>query len=147
MVMFAAGVLAVRIGSPARVVITWETVSEVETAAFHIYRSESPEGDYSPVTETPVPAQGDPLVGASYRYEDESVIWGQRYFYQLEEVELDGARTRYPEVVAGRAGLGWGWALASGSSLAALGAVAAGVFIRVRRSTSEPAENALEESG
>jgi hypothetical protein len=120
--LFALGAAAVRVGSPARVVVTWETASEVETAGFHVYRGPSPSGEFSRITENPVPAEGDPLVGASYRYEDEDVAWGERYYYQLEEVELDGARNRYDETVEGRAGLGWTWALAGGVVLALLGA-------------------------
>jgi hypothetical protein len=122
--LFALGVGAVRFGSPARVVVTWETASEVETAGFHVFRRPAENGSFSRITETPVPAEGDPLVGASYRYEDQDVTWGQRYVYQLEEVELDGTRTRYPEVVEGRAGAGWAWALVGGAILAALGGVA-----------------------
>jgi len=128
--LFALGVAAVRVGSPARVVVTWETASEVETAGFHVFRARSPDGDFGRVTETPVPAQGDPLVGAAYRYEDTDVAWGQRYVYQLEEVELDGTRNRYDETVEGRAGLGWPWALAAGALLAALGALLAAVLPR-----------------
>jgi hypothetical protein len=133
--LFALGVAAVRIGSPAQVIVTWETASEVETAGFHVLRARSPDGDFTLITETPVPAQGDPLVGASYRYEDTDVAWGQRYVYQLEEVELDGTRNRYEETVEGRAGLGWPWALAAGAVLAALGALLA---VMLPRTTSLP---------
>jgi hypothetical protein len=132
--LFALGVSAVRIGSPARVIVTWETASEVDTAGFHLYRSRSPEGPFSPIRQSPVPAEGDPLVGASYRYEDEAVVWGQRYFYQLEEVERNGTRNRYPETVTGRAGVGWAWALGGGALLAALGALAAWVLVQQPRS-------------
>jgi hypothetical protein len=134
-VLFALGVVGVRLGSPARIVVTWETASEVETAGFHVYRSRSSDA-FSRITETPVPAEGDPLVGASYRYEDEDVAWGQRYTYQLEEVERDGTRNRYPDVVEGRAGVGWPWALAGGGMLAALGAVVVGVMRRLERASS-----------
>jgi hypothetical protein len=128
--LFALGVAAVRVGSPARVAVTWETASEVETAGFHVLRARSPDGDFTRITETPVPAEGDPLVGASYRYEDIDVTWGQRYVYQLEEVELDGTRNRYDETVQGRAGLGWPWALAAGAALAALGALVARMLLQ-----------------
>ena len=123
--MFAGGVAGVRVGSPARVTVAWETASETDTVAFHVYRSRSPSGPFSVMTETPVPAVGDPLLGASYKYADEDVHWGGRYFYQLEEVERDGTRSRYPTVVEGRAGVGWGWAISAGTALAALGALGA----------------------
>lgn len=120
--LFVLGIAAVRLTSPARIVISWETASEVETSGFFLYRSRSPEGPFALLDEAPVLAQGDPLAGTSYRYEDRDVIWGQRYFYQLEEVERDGGRNRYPEVVEGQAGLGWPWALACGVLLAGLAA-------------------------
>jgi hypothetical protein len=138
--LFALGVAVVRFGFPARVIVTWETASEVDTAGFHVYRSRSAEGPFSPVTDIPVPAEGDPLVGASYRYEDEAVVRGQRYFYQLEEVERYGTRNRYPEVVTGRAGVGWAWAVGGGALLSALGAVAAWVLMQQPVSGDGPVE-------
>lgn len=119
--LFAIGVALVWVGFPPRVVVTWETASEVETAGFHIHRGSSAEGPFSQITEIPVPAEGDPLVGASYRFEDRDVAWGKQYFYQLEELELTGNRNRYEEVVKARAGAGWPRALVAGVSLAALG--------------------------
>lgn len=122
LLLFALGVALVRFGSPARIAVTWETASEVDTAGFLLYRGESPDGPFSLLIETPLPAQGDPLVGSSYRYEDRDVAWGRRYFYQLEEIERGGVRNRFPQVV-GRAGAGWPWALAGGALLALLGGV------------------------
>jgi hypothetical protein len=140
LLLFLLGVAAVRVVSPPRVVVTWETASEVETAGFHVYRSRSPNGEFSRRTETLVPAEGDPLIGASYRYVDEDVVWGQRYVYQLEEVELDGSRNRYEASVEARAGVGWLWALGSGALLAALGALLSGIVLG--RSVSPPREMA-----
>lgn len=117
---FILGVLLVRVASPASVVVSWETASEVDAAGFLIYRSDSSDGPFLSLNETPIAAQGDPLVGASYRYDDREVVWGQRYFYQLEEVQRDGVRHRFPNVVEGRAGVGWPAGLAVGALLAVL---------------------------
>lgn len=136
LLLFALGVAIVRFGFPSRVVVTWETASEVDTAGFLLYRSESPASPFSLLTETPVPAQGDPLVGDSYRYVDRDVTWGRRYFYQLEEVERNGAHHRFPDVVEGKAGVGWPWALAAGAVLAILGGV--GAWPRSRRDDPQP---------
>jgi hypothetical protein len=121
LVYFALGVVMVYVGWRPEITFTWETVSEVDTAGFLLYRSDSLAGPFSPITETPIPAEGDPLVGASYKYKDRDVIWGQRYFYQLEEVERGGNHNTFPQVVDGKAGAGWSWALAAGALLAIVG--------------------------
>lgn len=117
------GVALVRLSFPSRIIVTWETASEVDTAGFLLYRSDSLDGPFSLLTATTIPAQGDPLVGASYRHEDRDVAWGQSYFYQLEEIERNGAPNRFPDVVEGRAGVGWPWAVIAGAVLAASGGV------------------------
>ncbi|MCS7287084.1 MAG: hypothetical protein RMK30_09160 [Anaerolineae bacterium] len=111
---FVIGIILARLLWPPRVIITWETASEIDTVGFFLYRAHSPDGPFVLIDATPVPSRGDPLTGASYRYEDRKVTWGQVYFYQLEELERDGNRRRYPEIVKGRAGIGWAGALATG---------------------------------
>ena len=78
LLIFVVGVFLVRISSPACVVVTWETASEVDTAGFFIYRGESPDALYDCITGHLILARGDPLVGDSYRYEDREVVWGKR---------------------------------------------------------------------
>jgi hypothetical protein len=138
---FGLGVVLVRFGSPPYTEVTWETASEVDTAGFFLYRSDSPDGPFSLLTENPIPAQGDPLVGASYRYEDWDVTWGQRYFYQLEEVERNGARIRLPEVVEGQAGVGWSWAMAMGALLSFLGTVVVAAWHGLKIGNGQAARN------
>jgi hypothetical protein len=119
-VLLALGVGLVRIVSPPRIVVTWETASEVDAAGFHLYRASQIDGSFELVTRSMIPARGDPLVGASYEYEDRDVVWGKLYHYQLAEVERTGAQSRYDRIVSARAGAGWPWALAGGALLAAL---------------------------
>ncbi len=111
---FAAGVLLAWLLWPPRILITWKTASEVDTVGFFLYRADSLEGPFVPINATPIPSQGDPLTGASYRYEDREVTWGRVYFYQLEELERTGNRRRYSDIVKGQAGVGWIGALAAG---------------------------------
>ncbi|MGC9357370.1 MAG: hypothetical protein ACP5GX_05875 [Anaerolineae bacterium] len=139
--LFAAGVGIVRLTSPARVIIDWETASEVEAAGFLLYRSESPDGPFELVSENLIPAEGDPLVGASYEYVDDEVVWGEQYFYQLEEVDLGGGSSRYPEVVQAQAGLGWAWALGAGAFLTVVGLLAD--FLPGKREADEPSPEKL----
>lgn len=132
--LFVLAVALVRLLTPAVIVVDWETGSEVNTAGFLLYRSASAEGPFDLLSETPIPSQGDGLTGAAYRYEDRQVVWGARYFYQLEEIERDGGRNRYPQVVEARAGAGWPWALAAGAFVVALWG--AGSWILNRRPPS-----------
>lgn len=128
---FALGVLLAWVLAPPRVLIRWETASEVDTVGFFLLRAASPDGPFLPLSDTPVAARGDPLTGASYQFEDRDVLWGRTYFYQLEELERGGARNRYPEVVRARAGAGWDGALAAGAALAVL--VGGGTLLFRRR--------------
>jgi hypothetical protein len=123
LIYFILGVATVYVGWRPEIVFTWETANEVDTAGFVLRRSDTPTGPFSPIVETPIPAKGDPLVGASYVYKDRDVVWGQRYFYQLEEVERDGNRNTFAQILDGKAGAGWSWALAAGALLAAVGGV------------------------
>jgi hypothetical protein len=139
LVYFILGIVMVYFGWRPEIVFTWETVNEVDTAGFLLYRSDSPSGPFSPIIETPIPAKGDPLVGASYEYKDRDVVWGQRYYYQLEEVERSGNHNTFPEVVDGKAGGGWPWALAAGALLAIVGGAIG--WYSTRDSEQHPAEN------
>jgi hypothetical protein len=134
---FLFGLLLVRVTSPARVMLTWETASEVDAAGFHVYRSASAESTFERVTSALIPTKGDPLTGASYSYEDSDVRWGQRYYYQLEEVTLNGGTNRYPEIVQSRAGLGWGWASGIALGMAVLSLLSALWPARSRASSEE----------
>lgn len=121
LVPFIVGVALIRIGTPARVTVTWETASEVDAAGFRLFRSENPEGPFTLRSTDLIVAEGDPLVGAEYRFEDTEVIWGKRYYYQLEELTLSGSADRYSQTVAAMAGLGWHWALGAGAILGLVG--------------------------
>lgn len=117
LVLIGIGVvlLVVRV-SPVTVV--WETASEVGTAGFNVYRAENSASvtndPWTKINDDLIPAQGDEVVGARYRYEDHDVQPGRRYQYQIEEVEWDGASTLYPNTVQVRAGLPSVWTRVEG---------------------------------
>lgn len=125
LVLFVAGVFLLVSDVPA-VVLTWETASEVGTAGFNVYRAPGwePPSDtvWSQVNAELIPAAGDELVGASYAFEDNGLMVGRRYRYQIEEVEWDGSRTRYPDEVVVRAGLPPLWTKLEGVVLVLLAA-------------------------
>jgi hypothetical protein len=77
--------------SPSRgVVLNWATESEVETAGFHVWRSEIEAGPYARVSNALIPGQG----GSSrteYSFTDREVK-ARTYWYKIEEVSFGGAR-------------------------------------------------------
>jgi hypothetical protein len=118
--VIAGGVLLVY--DPGGIIITWSTASEVDTMGFNLYRAEgSAEGTFELVNTEPIPATGDPLTGAEYQLEDRDVEPGHLYFYLIEEIEWNGTRQRYPELVQTRAGLSRFWLVVEGAVLLLLG--------------------------
>ncbi len=108
LVLVGVGILLLVLNVPP-VVLSWETASEVGTVGFNVYRSPAWEADsaatWTKVTPVLIPAVGDEVVGASYRFEDARLQPGRRYRYRIEEVEWDGITTVYPDVVVVRAGM------------------------------------------
>lgn len=81
-----------------QVSIAWATGSEVNTAGFNLYRSENAQGPYVRINSQLIPASNDVLAGGKYQYLDSSLVPGQIYYYQLEDVALNGASVRHPAV-------------------------------------------------
>ena len=119
-VLLTVGGVWLLLSDLAPVVLTWETASEVGAAGFNVYRSPIDEDDFTQVNEELIPAQGDEMVGATYRFEDSDVKPGARYRYRIEEIELDGGTTVYPETVEVRAGLPRRWLRVEGGILIAV---------------------------
>lgn len=74
---------------PPAVTVRWQTVTELESAGFRLYRAEGDEEPH-PLNQTLIPSQGDSSKGAVYQMIDQDVRRGHTYFYLLEEVSLDG---------------------------------------------------------
>ncbi len=120
----AGGALPVELSHfrPARnketgaVVITWSTQSELNNAGFFIKRSQQPNGEFKIINATMIPGAGTSSEKQSYTYEDTTAQPNVVYYYQIEDVSLDGNRqtlTRGIRLkghvsVAGKATLTWG---------------------------------------
>lgn len=119
-VLLMVGVVLLIAPAPP-VAVVWETASEVGTAGFNIYRAPDTTApsdlSWRQINRELIPAQGDEIVGARYRYEDYEVQTGGRYLYQIEEVEWDGNTTRFPDIVQARAGLPVVWTRMEGVAL------------------------------
>ena len=74
------------------VVITWETQSELNNAGFFIKRSEARNGEFKVINPTMIQGAGTTSEKQSYTYTDTSAKPNVVYYYQIEDVSLDGQR-------------------------------------------------------
>ena len=75
-----------------QVVITWETQSELNNAGFFIKRSQQRKGQFVVVNPTMIPGAGTTSEKQSYTYTDTTAKPNIVYYYQIEDVSLDGNR-------------------------------------------------------
>lgn len=102
-----AAILALQFAVPGKIEIEWETETEIDTAGFNIYRSETEDGEYVRINEQIIPSQSDAVAGAAYLYVDSDVEPGKTYYYRLEDIEFDNT-TRQHDILVGQAeGLNW----------------------------------------
>ncbi|RKU15999.1 hypothetical protein C6503_13275 [Candidatus Poribacteria bacterium] len=74
------------------VVITWATQSELNNAGFFIKRSNQRDGQFKVVNPTMIPGAGTTSEKQSYTYTDTTAQPNVVYYYQIEDVSLDGQR-------------------------------------------------------
>ena len=74
------------------VVITWSTQSELNNAGFFIKRSQQQNGKFVIVNPTMIAGAGTTAEKQSYTYTDATADPNIVYFYQIEDVSLDGNR-------------------------------------------------------
>lgn len=101
------GIQALQSLGNARVVVEWSTASELDTAGFNLYRSESQTGPFEKVNQDLIPAAPDPLTGGEYSYTDHTVKSGFTYYYELEDVELSGSTSRHGPIAVKATSGGW----------------------------------------
>ena len=96
----AGGALPVELSHfrPARsketgaVVITWSTQSELNNAGFFIKRRRQRDGEFKVVNTTMIPGAGTTSEKQFYTYTDTTAQPNVVYYYQIEDVSLDGDR-------------------------------------------------------
>ncbi|MBI5034135.1 MAG: hypothetical protein HZB51_26745 [Chloroflexi bacterium] len=111
------------------IVIEWTTATEINTAGFNLYRGDSANGPFTQINSQLIPASPDPVAGGKYKYEDASVAAGKTYYYQLEDIEYSGTRTKHPPVAVS-AGTSFGMFEAL---LASVGIIAVGFVVWIAR--------------
>ena len=75
-----------------QVTIAWETQSELNNAGFFIKRSQQKNGEFTVVNPTMIPGAGTVSEKQSYTYTDTTAKPNIVYYYQIEDVSLDGNR-------------------------------------------------------
>lgn len=115
------------------IIIRWSTETEVNTAGFNVWRSLNEDGPWEQINPRLIPGSPDPLRGGSYVFTDTQVIAGVTYWYELEEVELNGQTTRLERTTATARGQGLLSGLQCFGSAPLLLTVAAGVVLHSRR--------------
>ena len=96
----AGGALPVQLSHfrPARdketgaVVITWSTQSELNNAGFFIKRSQQRDGEFKGINATMIQGAGTTSEKQFYTYQDTTAQPNVVYYYQIEDVSLDGNR-------------------------------------------------------
>jgi hypothetical protein len=72
------------------ITLSWETASELNSAGFHVWKSEQQDGEYSRITTAIIPSAGNSSSMNEYAYSDPTVKAGTIYWYKIEEISLDG---------------------------------------------------------
>jgi hypothetical protein len=82
------------------VILTWQTASEIDNTGFNLLRAEAEDGEYVQINAAIIPAHGSATEGAAYKYIDAGLQNRQTYYYQLEDVDVNGVKTRHGPVSA-----------------------------------------------
>ena len=72
------------------IVIRWITESELNNAGFNILRSETRNGEYTKLNTQLIEGKGTTSERTTYEYPDTSAKPNVVYYYQIQDVSLDG---------------------------------------------------------
>ncbi|PKO23485.1 MAG: hypothetical protein CVU38_03795 [Chloroflexi bacterium HGW-Chloroflexi-1] len=96
----------------------------MNTAGFNLYRGTSPDGPFDvKVNDQLIPASPDPLTGGDYSFTDQTTRSGVIYYYQLQEVETNGAVNIHGPIAVRAGGFDWRHALVIGALAIAAAAI------------------------
>ena len=82
-----------RLKDTGQVVIRWVTESELNNAGFNILRSETRDGEFTKINTKLIAGQGTTSERTAYEYADTSAKPNVVYYYQIQDVSLDGQVT------------------------------------------------------
>ena len=79
------------------VTLRWVTETEVGNVGFRVYRSERVDGEFTQIGW--VQGHGSTPVAHDYTFIDKSAKVGQTYFYQIEDIDIEG-NTQRSEIIS-----------------------------------------------
>ena len=79
-----------RMKNTGQVVIRWVTESETNNAGFNILRSETRDGEFTQLNTALIAGQGTTSERTAYEFADTSAKPNVVYYYQIQDVSLDG---------------------------------------------------------
>ena len=79
-----------RMKDTGEIVIRWVTESELNNAGFNILRSEKRDGEFTKINTKLIAGQGTTSERTAYTYTDTSAKPNVVYYYQIQDVSLDG---------------------------------------------------------
>jgi hypothetical protein len=82
-------------GSGNAVQVNWQTAQEVSNVGFNLYRADSPNGSFTKINPSLIPALSFSATGKSYGFVDSNVVLGNLYYYKLEDIDIYGKRTMH----------------------------------------------------
>jgi len=82
-----------------KVVVKWETATEIDNAGFMVYRCENEASGCHSVSRF-IAANGDAVAGAGYSFTDVNVAPGASYYYYLVDIDTSGEWTAHGPVSA-----------------------------------------------
>ena len=127
----------------APIIIQWSTETEVNTAGFNVYRSDSRDGQYDQINDQLIPSSPDPLLGGRYAFTDAQVEAEKTYYYKLEELESTGNRITYDRIVEATAYaqgfLGLSYTVWAGAVVAVIALFGISMALSRRRRTHDDA--------
>jgi hypothetical protein len=88
------------IGKSGKVLLTWQTASEINNAGFEVYRSDTEEGVYQKLNQELIPGNGNSNTAQSYSFEDKDVQEQQTYYYKLYSRDFDGTVHNFGQIVS-----------------------------------------------
>ena len=81
-----------------KILVKWETATELDTAAFRLYRAQATSGPWNNLIYQQA-AQGDGTSGDTYTFADSSITQGVTYYYLLEEVSQNGTPNKLEDFI------------------------------------------------